>query len=171
MLTMTLVVKEVSMKNITLDDFVQLAKSNEDVNKDFLANPILAMKTSGVDFDDKMLMQHISASNALTSEPSPPIPTFEAFWWGYRIGVPAEFLKWISLGGITVGAIILALAPLLLLMGPVLGGIASVVVAALAVYLLTQYSVLIVLATQSTKGIVNLDALWITPLTWVASPA
>ncbi len=160
------------MRNITLDDFVELAKSNEDVNKDFLANPILAMKKSGVDFDDKMLMQNISvSSNALASEPQPPTPTFEAFWWGYRIGVPAEFLKWISVGGVTVGAIILALAPLLLLMGPILGTIATVVVAALAVYLLTQYSVLIVLATQSTKGIVNLDALWITPLTWVASPA
>jgi hypothetical protein len=97
---------------------------------------------------------------------------FDQVWKsGYRIGVPAEFLKWISVGGVTVGAIILALAPLLLLMGPILGTIATVVVAALAVYLLTQYSVLIVLATQSTKGIVNLDALWITPLTWVASPA
>lgn len=155
------------MKNITLDDYVELAKSNEEINKEFLANPILAMKVSGVDFDEKMLIENVSASNSVTEE-APPAPSFEAFWWGYRIRVSAEFLKWISLGGVSVGAVILALAPILLALGPILGTIAAGVVASLAVYLLTQYTVLIIKANEC-GGSVCLDALWITPVFWVAT--
>lgn len=155
------------MKNITLDDFVELAKSNEEINRDFLANPILAMKVNRVEFDEKRLIQNVTELNKLTVEP-PPAPIFEAFWWGYRLRIPAEFLKWISVGGISVGAIILALAPVLLALGPILGTAAAGVVAALAVYLLTQYSVLIVKAEQC-GGYVCLDALWITPVFWVAN--
>jgi hypothetical protein len=162
-----LITKELNMKNITLDDFVQLANSNEEINKDFLANPILTMKLNGVEFDDKTLIQNLSPSNALVSE-TPTPPTFEAFWWGYRVGVSTEFLKWASGSGVTVGAIILGLAPILLLLGPILGPIATGVVAALAVYLLTQHTILIIKATQC-GGIVYLDALWIAPLTWTAT--
>ncbi|RPH30728.1 MAG: hypothetical protein EHM93_15335 [Bacteroidales bacterium] len=154
------------MKHITLDDFVKLVNSNKEVKNSFLENPILAMKNNGVDFDERRLAENISPSDSLAKN-APPAPAVEVFWWGYRVRISSEFLKWISAGGISVGAIILALAPVLLALGP-LGIVAGTVVAALAVYLLTQYTVLIIKAEQC-RGTVCLDALWITPFTWVAN--
>lgn len=151
------------MAHITLDDFVQLANTNEEVKSGFLENPILAMKNSGVEFDTGNLMGNISPSNLLATE-SPPAPTVEVFWWGYRVRVSAEFLKWLSLGGVTVGAVIMILAPLLIALGP-LGIGASAVVAAFAAYLLIQNTVLMAIAT-TCGGNVCIDALWITPFFW-----
>lgn len=152
------------MANITLDDFVQQANSSEDVKNAFLENPILAMKNSGVEFDIKNFAENLSLSNVLTIQ-APAPPTIETFWWGYRVRISAEFLKWLSVGGLSVGAIILILAPILIALGP-LGVAASAVVAALAVYILTQHTVLLIKA-QECGGTVCLDALWITPCAWV----
>lgn len=152
------------MMRITLDDFVQQVNSNEEVKNAFLEHPILAMKNNGVEFDIKNFSENQSLSDFLTAQ-APPSPTVETFWWGYRLRISAEFLKWLSVGGLSVGAVILALAPLLIALGP-LGIAASAVVGALAVYLLTQHAVLLIKA-QECGGTVCLDALWITPYAWV----
>ena len=152
------------MKSITLDEFVKLVNSSEEVKKNFLTNPVLTMKNSGVEFDVKNFTENLPMSNSSTAQ-APAPPTVETFWWGYRVKVSAEFLKWVSGGGDIIGAITLALAPVLIALGP-LGIAASAVVAALAAYLLIQCTVLLIKA-QQCSGTVCLDALWITPYAWV----
>ncbi len=154
------------MASETLDSYYEQLNADSQIRERYVRDLSAALRSGGVTIDEAQITQMIANAGQEAAQPalsaSVPLPEFTAHWWGFRIKISSEFLKWISISGVAVGALVLMLAPLAVLLGP----IAAAVVGALAVYLLAQHTALLIQA-NNCGGFVCLEALWISPVVFV----
>lgn len=150
--------------------FVQQLNADPTIREQFIEQLTESLSQNGVDADASFFEQAFSApaepaaqqASTAAAVASPPLPTVSAHWWGYRIHIHADFLRWIGASGIAVGALVAMLAPILIVLGP----IAAAVGIALGVFLMSQHAALLIQA-NNCGGIVCLEALWAAPYVFV----
>ena len=145
-------------------DLIQKLNANQEIRDEFTKELARSLGQSGVDTDEKRLERMLAEEGEAAGQPEslPPLPTVSVHWWGYRIHIHADFLRWIASSGIAVGALITMLAPILILLGP----IAVAVGIALGTLLMAQHAALLVQA-NNCGGFVCLEALWVAPFVFV----
>jgi small-conductance mechanosensitive channel len=145
-------------------ELAQKLNADQTIRDEFISELARSLKRSGVETDEKKLEQLLTEATQPAAQLAdlPPLPTVSAHWWGYRVRIHADFLKWIATSGIVIGALIAMLAPILIILGPV--GVAIGI--ALGAYLMAQHAALLIQA-NNCGGFVCLEALWVAPVVFI----